>query len=125
MSVKARTIVFSFPFCQPAVFFRSTLPLPEKQFFTIGEAAELAATKPHIVRYWEREIPSLAGVSRRRSGRRYYSVEEVHLLRRINDLINREGYTIAGARTALAGGDKPAAGKKSLRRELERIMAIL
>lgn len=101
-------------------------PLPQKQFFTIGEAAALAATKPHIVRYWEREIPPLANVSRRRSGRRYYSVEEVHLLRRINELINCEGYTIAGACAALeGGGGKPAAGKKSLRRELERIMAIL
>ena len=101
-------------------------PLPQKRFFTIGEAAELAATKPHIVRYWEREIPLLANVSRRRSGRRYYSVEEVHLLRRINDLINRDGYTIAGACAALNGaGAKPAPDKKSLRRELERIVAIL
>lgn len=99
-------------------------PLPEKNYFTIGEAAELSLTKPHIVRYWEREIPSLANVSRRRGNRRYYTVEEILLLRRINDLINISGYTLAGARTALDGGVK-VGKKKSLRRELERIINML
>lgn len=100
-------------------------PLPAKQFFTIGEAAALALTKPYIIRYWEREIPRLEKVSRRRGNRRYYSVEEVVLLRRINDLIHHQGYTIAGAREALNSSKPAGAGKKSLRRELERIMAML
>ncbi|MCH9704674.1 MAG: MerR family transcriptional regulator [Proteobacteria bacterium] len=100
--------------------------LPDKQFFTIGEAATLAGTKSHVVRYWEREISVLTKVSRRRGGRRYYTVEEVLLLRRINDLINNEGYTIAGAGSILSGGGEVAViTKKSLRCELERIIAIL
>ena len=99
-------------------------PLPEKNFFTIGEAAKLCLTKPHIVRYWEREIPSLAKVSRRRGNRRYYTVEEVLLLRRINDLINVDGYTLAGVRTVISGGEKTVK-KKSLRREIERIINML
>lgn len=102
-------------------------PLPKKEFFTIGEAAKLSLTKPHIMRYWEREIPALAGVSRRRGNRRYYTVGQVHLLRRINDLVNGDGYTIAGAAAALAGSDsrEEAGRRKSLRRELQRIIAVL
>lgn len=105
-------------------------PLPEKRFFTIGEAAALALTKPHIIRYWEREIPALTQVARRRGGRRYYNVEEVLLLRRISKLITHDGYTIAGARDVLAGsGDKKpsvsADSIKKLRQELERIIAML
>ena len=100
-------------------------PMPEKQFFTIGEAAALAQTKTHIIRYWEREIPPLAKVSRRGGGRRYYTAEQVLLLRRVHDLIHRQGYTIPGAREALQASKPADRERKSLRQELERIMAML
>lgn len=101
-------------------------PLPDKQSFTISEAAALSQSQPHILRYWEKKIPPLAAVKRRR-GRRYYAVEDIVLLRRINDMIAREGYTINGVRAALAGGGAAKVKKKrmSLRDELERIAALL
>lgn len=108
-------------------------PLPDKRFFTIGEAATLAQTKTHILRYWEKHFPQLATVSRRQNGRRYFTADNVLLLRRINDLIKENGYTIDGVRAVLNdNADKKADDKKnkankrlSLRREIEQIMAIL
>ena len=38
---------------------------------------------------------------KRSGGRRYYRREDVELLSRIDQLINREGYTLKGARLAL------------------------
>ena len=102
-------------------------PLPDKRCFTIGEAAQLALVKPYTVRYWEKNIPQLALATQWRRGRRYYSVDDVLLLRRVYSLLKDKGYTIGGIGGALAGGGEAAKNKKSiwLRREIERIMAML
>ena len=42
--------------------------IPGKRYFTIGEVSELCAVKPHVLRYWEQEFPSLNPV--KRSGNR-------------------------------------------------------
>ena len=30
-----------------------------KMYYTIGEVSEISAVKPHVLRYWETEFPSL------------------------------------------------------------------
>jgi DNA-binding transcriptional MerR regulator len=46
----------------------------------------------------------------KRSGdRRYYRPEDVELIERIDLLVNREGYTLKGAKAALKGGSVEAA----------------
>jgi DNA-binding transcriptional MerR regulator len=69
-------------------------------FRTIGEMADLLGVKTHILRYWEEQFPMLSPL-KRAGGRRYYRAEDVALLHRINGLLNREGYTIKGARKTL------------------------
>lgn len=111
-------------------------PLPDKRYFTIGEAAALALSKPHILRYWEREIPRLARVSRRNGGRRYYTVDDVLLLRRIRSLLYDEGYTINGVSVILANANSRGKSDEKLvtgsrdnilfvRREIEKIIKML
>jgi DNA-binding transcriptional MerR regulator len=77
---------------------------------TIGEVAEALGIKPHILRYWEEHFPMLLPL-KRSGGRRLYRAEDVALVVRIDQLVNHQGYTLKGARLALAGGtaDKPAA----------------
>jgi DNA-binding transcriptional MerR regulator len=41
---------------------------------------------------------------KRSGGRRYYRPEDVALVQTIDRLVNREGYTLRGARQALTGG---------------------
>lgn len=80
---------------------RSYPPIPLKRYFTIGEVSELCGVKPHIIRYWEQEFVQLRSI-RRRGNRRYYQHHEVLLIRRIHELLYRQGFSISGARTRLS-----------------------
>ena len=73
--------------------------IPGKRYFTIGEVGELCAVKPHVLRYWEQEFPTLNPV-KRRGNRRYYQREDVVLIRQIRSLLYEHGFTIGGARLA-------------------------
>ena len=68
---------------------------------TIGEVSAALGIKPHVLRYWEQQFPSLKPLKRSGS-RRYYRANDVALIQRIDQLVNREGYTIKGAKKALA-----------------------
>ncbi|MBO9602661.1 MAG: MerR family transcriptional regulator [Novosphingobium sp.] len=77
---------------------------------TIGEVAQALGIKQHVLRYWEQQFPMLKPL-KRSGGRRYYRAEDVRIVDTIDRLVNREGYTLKGARLALQGGAKadPAA----------------
>ncbi len=78
----------------------TSLPIPAKRYFTIGEVGVLCGVKPHVLRYWEQEFAQLKPV-KRRGNRRYYQHQEVLLIRRIKELLYDEGFTINGARNQL------------------------
>lgn len=77
-------------------------PIPGKRYFTIGEVSDLCEVKPHVLRYWEQEFPSLNPV-KRRGNRRYYQRQDVLLIRQIRSLLYDQGFTIGGARQRLGG----------------------
>ncbi|MEZ0123396.1 MAG: MerR family transcriptional regulator [Candidatus Reddybacter sp.] len=77
-------------------------PIPSKRYFTIGEVSELCEVKPHVLRYWEQEFPSLSPL-KRRGNRRYYQRQDVLLIRQIRSLLYDQGFTIGGARQRLGG----------------------
>src|SRR5574338_275368 len=81
---------------------RELPPIPAKRYFTIGEVSELCDVKPHVLRYWETEFPSLKPV-KRRGNRRYYQRHDVLMFRQIRGLLYEQGYTIGGARLRLEG----------------------
>jgi DNA-binding transcriptional MerR regulator len=72
-------------------------------FRTIGEVAKALGIRQHVLRYWEEQFPMLRPV-KRSGGRRYYRSEDIELVATIDRLVHREGYTLKGARMALAGG---------------------
>jgi len=77
---------------------------------TIGEVAAGLGIKQHILRYWEQQFPMLRPL-KRSGGRRYYRPEDVVLVETIDRLVNREGFTLKGARQALetSGGARTSA----------------
>ena len=81
--------------------------LPDKLFFRIGEVAELVGVEPHVLRYWETEFKLRP--QRSSAGQRLYRRQKVVKLLRVRQLLHQEGYTIAGARKALAesAGEAP------------------
>ncbi|HTN13541.1 MAG TPA: MerR family transcriptional regulator [Sphingomonadaceae bacterium] len=78
---------------------------------TIGEVARALGIKQHVLRYWEQQFPMLKPL-KRSGGRRYYRPEDIRIVDTIDRLVNREGYTLKGARLALTGG-KPAPATQS------------
>ena len=109
---------------------RELPPIPAKRYFTIGEVSELCDVKPHVLRYWEPEFPSLKPV-KRRGNRRYYQRHDVLMVRQIRSLLYEQGYTIGGARLRLDGdGAKQESAMSSqiirqVRMELEEVLQLL
>jgi DNA-binding transcriptional MerR regulator len=100
-------------------------------FLTISELAAELGLPQHILRYWETRFPQLRPLQRS-GNRRYYRPGDVALARRINRLLNEEGFTVKGAQKALvepetANGVAQAAAAKDtdLLGRLESIRAAL
>jgi DNA-binding transcriptional MerR regulator len=83
---------------------------------TIGEVAEALGIRQHILRYWEQQFPMLRPL-KRSGGRRLYRPHDVAIVAAIDRLVNREGYTLKGARAVLAGGEAPSASPGTPREE--------
>ena len=72
---------------------------------TIGEVAkelnlielETGKAKTYILRFWEKEFPQLRPKLRAK-GRRYYTQENIKLLKKIHYLLKDKGLTIKGAK---------------------------
>ena len=69
-------------------------------FKTIGELSQELGVAQHILRYWETKFPQLRPLQRA-GNRRYYRPDDVELARRINRLLNEEGYTVRGVQKLL------------------------
>ena len=67
---------------------------------TIGELSHQLGVAQHILRYWESRFPQLRPMQRA-GNRRYYRPADVDLARRINRLLNEEGYTVRGVQKLL------------------------
>lgn len=71
-----------------------------KLYYSIGEVAEMFGVSETLLRYWEKEFPSIAP---RKSGRniRRYSQEDIEQVRIIYNLVKVKGMKLAAARRAL------------------------
>ena len=86
---------------------------------TIGEVSAALNIKPHVLRYWEQQFPMLTPL-KRSGGRRLYRPEDVALVERIDRLVNREGYTLKGAKKAIQSrGDTAAEAAPSRETSVE------
>lgn len=64
-------------------------------FRTISEVAGDLDVPQHVLRFWESKFSQVKPL-KRGGGRRYYRPEDVTLLKRIRDLLYRDGLTIKG-----------------------------
>lgn len=84
----------------PGTVLPSRTLLPDKLFYKIGEVADLVGVKPHVLRYWESEFPSLRPM-KTRGAHRVYKKRDVELAMLIRRLLHDEGYTTPGAKKRL------------------------
>jgi len=69
-------------------------------FRTISEVSTELDVPQHVLRFWETKFPQIRPL-KRGGGRRYYRPDDVELLRRIQHLLYKEGYTIKGVQRLL------------------------
>jgi DNA-binding transcriptional MerR regulator len=73
---------------------------PGKMYYSISEVAEMTGVKPHVLRYWESEFPTLRP-KKNRAGNRSYRPKDIKAVLVIRDLLYKEKFTISGARKKL------------------------
>lgn len=81
------------------------LNLPDKLYYSIGEVAKAFDVNNSLIRYWEQEFPILRP-KKNRKGNRYFTPEDIQNLQIIYHLVKEKGYTLDGARVALATNTK-------------------
>ncbi|HVE12752.1 MAG TPA: MerR family transcriptional regulator [Elusimicrobiota bacterium] len=110
-------------------------PLPDKEYFNIGEACRIAQIPPYTLRYWESRFGVLRPV-RRESGHRRYTRKDMETILRIKELLQDRKMTVAGARKVLFGrakaegaplpaGTANSAASKALREARDELRKIL
>lgn len=83
-------------------------PLPDKDYFNMGETERITQVPSHTLRYWEKEVGFLRP-ARRTSGHRRYSRADIETIFQIKDFIERRKMTLEGARRALIDARKGCA----------------
>ncbi|MEI6806609.1 MAG: MerR family transcriptional regulator [Myxococcaceae bacterium] len=100
--------------------------LPNKKYFKIGETSALLGIKPHVLRYWESEFPQIRPF-KSKTGQRLYRHCDLESLVKIQKLLYKERFTIAGARQALKMPEPNEVQENllSVKRKLETILQLL
>ena len=70
------------------------------RFYYIGEMSRTTGVPAHVLRYWEKEFPSLKP-GRDQKGLRLYTAADAAKINRIKLLVYGEGYRIRGAKRKL------------------------
>lgn len=79
-----------------------TPPIPDKEYFSIGEVSTIAQVPAYVLRYWESEF-NLLRPARRPSGQRKYIKKDIEQIYQVKDLLYTRKFTIAGAKKYLLG----------------------
>ena len=88
-----------------------------KLYYSIREVSEMTGLKPHVLRYWESEFEALRP-KKNRAGNRAYTEPDIELVRRIQELVHDEKYTLEGARQVL---EREAEGEEAVREALAEL----
>ena len=78
--------------------------MTEKLYYSIGEVAQMLNVNPSLLRYWETEFSEIKP-HKNKKGTRYYTPDDIALLRRIYHLTRDCGLTLDGVRDNLRHSD--------------------
>src|SRR5271157_4586370 len=72
-------------------------PIPDKNFFSIGEVSRIVQLPCYVLRYWESQFKMLRPL-RRASGQRKYMKKDIETIFQVRDLLYNKKFTIEGAK---------------------------
>lgn len=77
-----------------------------KLYYSIGEVAEMFEVNASLIRFWEKEFPTVKP-KKNKKGNRLFSPKEIMKLQRIYGLVKEQGYTLDGAKKAMRSKEVP------------------
>lgn len=96
----------------------------EKQYYSISEVAEIFDVNPSLIRFWEKEFPSIKP-KKDRKGARKFTPKDIEIIRSVHHLVKRRGFTLEGARKHLESKSEETQSEAEIAERLERIRAFL
>lgn len=97
--------------------------LYQKQYYSIGEVAQMFKVNLSLLRYWEKEFDILK-LRKNRKGDRFFRPADIKNVELIFDLLRRRKYTIEGAKTYIKKA-KQAKEKHELIASLQKLRFFL
>ena len=92
----------------------------EKMFYSISEVSDMLGMPASTLRYWEKEIPTVAP-RKSHGGTRKYSASDIEELRLVQRLVKVEGHTIEGVKKLLRSRRSPEVTKHAV---VQRLTAV-
>ena len=71
-----------------------------KLYYSIGEVSKMFGVNTSLIRFWEKEFPSVK-LKKNNKGNRVFTVKDIVQIDKIYILVKEQGYTLDGAKKAL------------------------
>lgn len=72
----------------------------DKYYYKIGEVADMLEVNASLIRFWEKEFPTVKPKKNRR-GNRVFTQKDIEELKKIYNLVKEQGHTLEGAKRIL------------------------
>ena len=92
-----------------------------KKYYNIGEVADQFGVATSVLRYWEKQFPTLIKPQKAGRGVRQYTVEDIEDIRLVYNLLKVRGMKIAAAREVLNKNKEGAADTMQVINKLQSI----
>ncbi|GAB1416040.1 MerR family transcriptional regulator [Paludibacter sp.] len=96
----------------------------EKLYYSIAEVAELLKINASNLRFWEKEFKQLKP-KRNEKGTRFYTKEDINLVKQIMYLVNEQNLTLEGAKNKLNQKKDTVAKQQELAERLKKLRTEL
>lgn len=74
-----------------------------KLYYSIGEVADMFDVNTSLIRFWEKEFPTVKP-KKNKKGNRLFTPKDISKLGAIYELVKVKGYTLDGAKKAMRNG---------------------
>lgn len=92
----------------------------QKLYYSISEVADMFQVNQSNLRFWEKEFPQLTP-KRNDKGTRFYTDEDIRIIKQIVFLVNEQKLTLDGARKKLSQKKDVVAKQQEIVERLKRI----
>ena len=96
----------------------------QKQYYSIGQVAEMFHVNHSLIRMWSNEFDNFIQTRKNKKGDRYFRPEDVKTLQLIHHLLRHRKFTMQGARDFLKK-NKNADERYAMMQSLEKIKSFL